>query len=160
MIIYGMTSPFLQQTRSFSDISIVDDPDLLLRALNKFSSDVAFAVNIRTVGIYNDIISSTGNSFNGTQTSRIISIVPSILSGTTSVSTTIQKAPNLKILCLYGVATNGSVSIPIPYLNVAAPGDSIGLSFDLTTASVQLLTTTANWTSYSAFVNVEFAYVI
>ena len=149
---------FLPATRSFSDINVVENPDVFLRALNKFANDTATAVNGRTIGTYTQEEVPSGNTFNGTQSSRMVVSIPSILNGTTTTATGIPTSSTLGIVNLYGIATNGTLSIPVPYINVSSPSDSVGLSFDLTSASVLLETTTSNWTGYKAYIVVEFGY--
>lgn len=149
---------FLPSTRSFSDINVIENPDVFLRALNKFANDTASAVNDRTSGTYTKDAVPAGNTFNGSQSSRVVVFVSSILNGTTTTQTTIPLSSTLGIVQLYGIATNGTLSLPLPYINVTSVADSIGLSFNLLNGTVLIQTSTANWTAYRAYIVIEFAY--
>ena len=150
---------FLPNSRSFSDINFDQSPDIFIRALNKFSTDVASTVNERTIGIYSASPQSSGNVFSGSSVLRVCAQIPSIGNGVSTVSVPVDLSSNLTILKLYGTAQNGSNSIPLPYINVNVPSDSISLSFDLTNAILTLTTTTSNWTSYAAILIVEYFYL-
>lgn len=153
-----MSFPFIQQTRSFSDINVSKEPEVFLRALNKFSNDVSFAVNSRTIGTYSGQTSATGNIFIGVATSRIILSVSSILNGITTIASNIPTSSKLFLCNLYGIASNGTTVVPIPYVNIAVPTDGISLNFDIPTGIVSIITSTANWTGYSANIIVEYGY--
>ena len=153
---------FISNTRSFSDINVVENPDIFKRSLNKFASDVFDAINARVIGTYSAQVSLSGQTFNGAQGQRVVVPFTTIPNGPSVLSTPISAAASpsspLTITALYGTAQNGSICVPIPYVNVLAPSDGITLSMTLSGPSVTLLTTTANWVGYHGFIVIEFIY--
>jgi hypothetical protein len=122
---------FLSRSISFSDINLVNSPEVFIRALNRFVDDVSAAVNARMIGVYAGTPQPTGNKFNGADTSRVVMTIPSILSGMSTYPTGIPMSRGIFFSAIYGTAQNGLISLPLPYLNSATITDSIGLSIDL-----------------------------
>lgn len=149
-------SPLIPLSRYFPE-----ETQILTKELNKMYLEVAYGVNARDIGVYSSNQEATGQKFfvegqfNGEDVARKCFFFSSILNGTTSQAHGIQLSAQTKFTRIYGSGTNPSTSfIPLPYVNVAAPAD--GVTLNLTATDVQLITTTANFTSYQAFVIVEF----
>jgi hypothetical protein len=74
---------------------------------------------------------------------------------TASVAHGISVTANTVFTRIYACGTNPNTKfVPIPYVNVGTPGDGVELWVD--TTNVNIKTTTANWTSYTAIVVVEY----
>lgn len=153
-------TPFLPTSRVFPDNYVELEPHL-----TKMYIDVAQAVNSRVIGIYDKFQVVTGERwFNDLdpqkkrQTYRQVYSVPSILNGTTSIPLNFTVDANTNFTHIYGAANSVSAgfSVPIEHINVAAPADSISIRINRTTSTIEIITTTANWTTYSAIIVVEY----
>lgn len=151
-------APYLITSRSFPTNAVEMQP-----LLTKMYFEVANAVNSRTIGIFDQFQIATGNRYlntgdptNRLQSFRQVYIAPSILNGTTTIATGISIDANTKFVQIYGTAQNTSFAIPLPYVNTTTPADSITLRVNLSTGNIEIITTTANWTSYNATVVLEY----
>ena len=143
----------------------VDNALALKVDLNQSYRDLSQAVNARTIGQYSKQSSAlTGNTYynfapSPKNTYRLYATANSIASGTTVISTGIVNANNIRTVSLTGAATDNLtlVSLPLPYINVAAPADSITLRVNGN--NFELITTTANYATYSAVIVWEFFYL-
>lgn len=149
-------APLLQNTRFFPE-----EPELLQRELNNMYLDVAAAVNSRDIAVYTSVSGPNGQKFfigSSVPLSDVIRVcffIPSILNGATTLAHGITIIPTTRFTRIYGTGSNPSTQfIPIPYINVAAPADSVQL--DVNTTNIVLTTTTANYTSYSAVIVLEY----
>lgn len=150
-------SPFLPNTRFFPS-----DPGYMQREINLVYNDLANAINMKDIGLYTTQATSTGQLFFSTTgnttsrpTLRQVFTAPSILNGTTSIAHGINIQPTTVFTRIYGNATQPSTMwLPIPYINVAAPADSIQLRVNGT--NIEIITTTANYTAFSAMIILEF----
>lgn len=147
---------FLPSSRSFSDINVDKDPEIFLRALNKFSNDVAVAVNARTIGVYTTNPVPCGNAFNSADVSRVVVPVQGIPNGASVVSTPIPLGSPLVVCALYGFAQDGSLAIPIPFVSSTS---TISLSFNLTNNSINLSSIGGSFASFNGFIVIEYFYV-
>lgn len=149
-------SPLIPVSRFFPE-----EPQILIKELNNMYLEVAYGVNSRDIGVYSTNQEVTGQKFfvsgefNGKDVARKCFLFDSILNGTTSQAHGIQVNAQTLFTRIYGVGTNPSTSfIPLPYVNVGAPAD--GVTLNVTSTNVQLITTTANFTAYKAVVILEF----
>lgn len=146
-----MTSPFIPTYREFP----VEDSHNLQKQLVNSYVQVSNAVNNKTIGNF-----ATNQVPNGERWfpapgqqrlrdgQRIVLEFTSILNGTTTIPHGIRWT---KITRFYGTADNGTTGIPLEH---STSTEVISLSIDQT--NVYINTTTANWTSYSGFIVVEF----
>lgn len=128
-------TPFLIQSRDFP----ADDD--LEQVLSKMYTEVSFAVNERSIGIYDKFTLVNGDRYfndedpkNRRQAYRQVYELENI-SATTSIAHNLQ---NVDIFVkIYGSATTASKQIPLPYVSVTAT-DIIQLDIDTTTNTIDL----------------------
>lgn len=151
-------TPFLITSKQFST-----DPRILQYQLLKSYTEIAIAVNYRTIGIFDKFETITGNQYfndddpkKRRQSYRRVYTTSSIINPVTSIPHEINIQDTFQLLQLYATAQNSSLSnfIPIPYINITTLADSIGLDMDST--NINIYTSTANWTSFSAVVVLEY----
>jgi len=152
-------SSFLITSRKFPT-----DEALLEPTLTKMYTDVANAVNARTVGVYNSSQIKTGNIYfnNGIEHNqhpgfRKVYQLASIASGINAIPLDITLISTSRFVNMYGTANRPSVqSVGIPYVNVTTPADGITLRINWTVPQIEVVTTTGNWTAYSAIIVLEY----
>lgn len=151
-------SPFLVVNQTFSE-----DWGQFLVQMTKLNADIARSVNIREIGNYQLAEQLTGQYFfpssnvqSNRQTFRTVVNFGALPNSTTkSVAHGIAVTLNTIFTRIYGCATNPSTEFaPIPYVNVGTPGDGVEINADGT--NVNIKTTTANWTSFTAIVVLEY----
>lgn len=153
---------FLPTSRTFTVDDFNRDPTMFIRVLNKFSEDTANAVNVRTIGNYLNQAIPCGNTFfsivkpSTNNVSRIVLEFNSLASGLNTLPINVTFPSNVVISALYAMAQNGSIAIPIPYINITNIADSISIYVNLSTNSAIIQTSTSNWTAFYGFVVVEY----
>lgn len=165
------SSAFLIQNQYFSD-----DQQQFLQQITKINADIARAVNIRDIASYDTTELMTGQQFFASSSQTVVEPLPKRYSFRTTVNfgalpnnSTKSVAHNIQgidpgtnstfsFTRIYGTATNPTTgsfkAVPIPYVNVGTPGDGIEIWVDAT--NVNIKTTTANWTAFSAIVVLEY----
>lgn len=152
-------TPYLITSRKFPE-----EIPILINELSKMYFDIAYAVNQREISIYTTTQVDTGqrwfnvgNTVNRQQAFRQVYTVASILNGTTTIPANISTDSNTRFTHIYGIANFPlNFSLPIPYVNVATPGDGIQLRYNWSTGNIEIITTTGNYTSYSAIIVLEY----
>lgn len=151
-------SPYLQTTRKFP----IDSPPKLETELSKMNLDVATAVNLRSIGIYDVVTTITGNQlYNLTtpltkrQSQRKVYTFSSIAAGATLVT-----AHGINLITQLACPITGSVvtAIPdfrnIPHVSATLITDQIQVIVDATNITIINGATAPNITS--GFVILEF----
>lgn len=157
-----LQSPLLPTSRKFPK-----EIEELEPTLSKMYSDVSQAVNLREIAIYENVQTSTGQKWFNTvepekkrSAFRRVYTLASIANGTNTIAlgfTLPTTAPLPTFVHIYGVGNyQGTRSVPIPHINVAAPADSIEIRINWATSNIEIVTTTANWVNYSAVVVLEY----
>jgi hypothetical protein len=156
---FNNRSPYLITSRKFPS-----DPAQLEPTLNKMYIEVAAAVNARTVGLYNMSQITTGNIyFNDGDPQdqhpgfRRVYQLASIASGTNTIPLGFTPTSTTRFVNMYGTGNSPSVqSVAIPHVNVTTPTDGIELRVNWGTSNIEVVTTTGNWTAYSAIIVLEY----
>lgn len=156
---FNNRSPYLITSRKFPSNAVQLEP-----TLNKMYIEVAAAVNARTVGLYNMSQITTGNLyFNDGDPQdqhpgfRRVYQLDSIASGLNVIPLGFVLTDNSRFVNMYGTANRPDVqSVPIPYMNVTTPTDGIELRVNWSTSNIEIVTTTGNWTAYSAIIVLEY----
>lgn len=155
-----LRTPFLVQTRQFP-LNEKEFPNTMA----KVYYDIASAVNSREISIYETFQTNTGQRWfntgdptNKLQAFRTCYVLPSIANGVNSIPVSMVLDTNTQFVNIYGTANSPSTgfSIPLPYVNVTTPGDEIELRVNWNTSSIEIVTSTANWTTFSAIVVLEY----
>lgn len=155
-------SLLLPISRTFTDEDFLKDPTTFFRTINKFSQDVANSVNARTIGAYTTQAQVCGNKFfyitkpGANDVLRKVLVFTTLLSGNNTLPIGELLPTNVVISAVYGMAQSSTTAVPLPFVNVASITDSIGLSVNISSASVIVATSTSNWESFSGFVTVEY----
>lgn len=150
-------TPFLITSRNYE----IQNPEKLQSTLTKSYEDIAAAVNLRQIGVYDESQTNTGqrwfenSNLNGRlQAFRKIFRLSSVVSGDNRIPHGLQVNSRTIFTHIYGVLNqNGTDAYPIPYLDVPG-GDNVGLWVDAT--DIHIVTTTANWTAFNALVVLEY----
>lgn len=144
---------------------IPDDLNELRIKTTQIFNDLAIAINSKDTGFYIEeefacgqvYFSSTTAFANRTPDLREVfrkvidfGILPN--AGTKNVAHGITTNQNFVFTRIYATATDPAVAttnsaIPIPYINVAAPADSVQFNVDAT--NINITTTTANYINYT-----------
>jgi len=156
-------SPFLITSRKFPTASESE----LQSVLTKSYTDISNNVNISTSGIYEKLQIVTRNKYfndNNSQQQRqsyrqtySLDALPN--AGTATIPLNIDLLPQSEFVLIMGTANEREVrSVPIPFVNVAAPADGIQIEVDWVGPPPQIIitTTTGNWTAYSAIIVLEY----
>jgi len=151
-------SPYLITSRTFPT-----DASELAIVLNKMYFEVANAVNARTNGVYDKFQIASGNRYfndgdptNRLQSFRQIYTIASLANGTNTIATGISIDANTQFVNIYGIAESSTISTPLTPWIVGTPNDAPYLRVNRSTANIEIITTTANWTTYSAKVVLEY----
>ncbi len=150
-------SSFVPSVRTFN----VEDTKSLNTNLNESYRDLSQATNQRTIGNYTPESTLTGNKLYGVSNSaiptyRVFLSAPSILNGTTSIPHNVQSLSTMKLLTLFGGASSAPSSwVPLPFVNVATPGN--GIQLQVNGSNVEIITTSGSYTGYSAWVVMEYS---
>lgn len=156
-------TPFLITSKQFST-----DSKVLQHQLIKSYTEIALAVNNRTIGIYDKFETITGNQFyNDDEPSkrrqslrRVYSIVGTMADPLPSPLTTIPHEITIEdtfqLFQIYGAAQDPDLTnfVPLPYLNLASASGNIGLDMDVD--NINIRTTTADFSMYSMVIVVEY----
>lgn len=152
-------SPYLITSRKFPTDQVQLEP-----TLNKMYIEVAAAVNARTVGLYNmsqittgDLYFNDGDPQDPHPGFRRVYQLASIAMGTNTIPLGFTPSSTTRFVDMYGTANRPTVrSVPIPFVNVGAPADGIELRVNWATSNIEIVTTTGNWTTYSAIIVLEY----
>jgi hypothetical protein len=155
-------SPSLITSRKFPE-----DPTELQPVLSKAYVDIANTVNGKTTGIYEKIQIVTGNMYysnaspanpsqkrQGYRQVYTLASLPS--AGTATIPTNIAITAATQFVNIYGVAQSSGIAVALTPWVMATPNDAPYLRVNLSTGNIEIITTSANWTSYSAFVVLEY----
>lgn len=156
---FSNRSPFLITSRKFPSDAVQLEP-----TLNKMYIEIAAATNARTIGLYNlsqvttgDVYFNDGDPLARHQGFRKVYRLDSIASGTNTIPLGFTLTDDSEFVHIYGTANRIDVrSVPIPFVNVATPTDGIQIQVNWTTSNIELITTTGNWTTYSAIIVLEY----
>lgn len=152
-------APYLITSRIFPI-----EADQLPNVLNKMYFEVANAVNARTNGIYDKFQVATGNRYfndgdptNRKQSFRQVYTITSLPNTATStIASGISIDSNTQFVNIYGVAQSSGVAVPFsPWVN-GTPNDAPYLRVNLSTGDIEIITTSANWTTYSGVIVLEY----
>lgn len=163
MTVPVIKTPFLITSKQFSI-----DSEELQHQLIKSYTEIALAVNTRTIGIYDKFETITGNQYYNDDNPqkrrqsyrRIYSITGT---ATDPLPTPVITIPHeisildtFELFQIYGKAQNNTRTffVPIPYINLANADGNIGLDMD--DVNINIRTTTANWAFYSISIVVEY----
>lgn len=153
-----LKAPFLPLSISFPQ-----DPVTLSFILTKMYSDIVQNNNVREIAIYGKFQINTGQVWNlssvttnRSQALRQIYTIDSIASGTNIIPLGFTINSATKFVHIFGTGNSSTRSIPIPFINVAAPTDSIQLQVNRTTGNIEIITTTANYVGFSAIIVLEY----
>lgn len=151
-------SPYIVSSRIFP-FNDVELPNVL----NKMYFEVANGVNARTIGIYDKFQIATGNRYfndgdptNRLQSFRQVYTLASIAIGTNTIASNIAIDANTRFVNIYGVAQSTTIATPLTPWIVGTPNDAPYLRVNLATGNIEIITTTANWTTFSAIVVLEY----
>lgn len=169
----GNPNNFLAENYIFPEDNF-EEYDVKLRS---YLNDIASAVNTKDSGLYTDEEVLTGQQFlpnYSTTTStnvnyrnvfrKVIDFGALPNTATKSVAHGIDTTQDFSIVRLYATATAPGVStiqsaIPIPYMNVVTPTDSVQLLMG--PINIFIRTTTANYIAYTrCFVVIEYIKVV
>ena len=152
-------SPYIVSSRDFPF-----DETLLPPILSKMYFEVAYSVNARTIGIYDKFQIATGNRYfnDGDPTNRLQSFrqiytldaLPN--AGTATIATGISIDSNTQFVNIYGTAESTTISVALTPWIVGIPNDAPYLRVNRATGNIEIITTTANWTGFSAKVVLEY----
>ena len=152
-------SPYIVSSRDFPF-----DEVKLPGVLSKMYFEVAYAVNARTVGIYDRFQIATGNRYfnDGDPTNRLqsfrqiytLAALPN--AGTSTIPTNIAIDENTQFVNIYGTAESTTISTPLTPWIVATPNDAPYVRVNRTTGNIEIITTSANWITFSAKVVLEY----
>ena len=152
-------SPYLISSREFPF-----DEVKLPFILNKMYFEVAYAVNSRTIGIYDQFQIATGNRWlntgdpqNRLQTFRqvyLLSALPNTATSTIALGFTVTTGT--QFVNIYGVAESTGFSVAMTPWVVGTPNDAPYLRINRTTSNIEVTTTSGNWTGYSAKIILEY----
>jgi len=152
---------FLVTTRHFPL-----DPLQLQFVLTKMYFDIAQATNFREIGLYENVPTNTGQNWlnNGLQTNRQIALrqvytiaaLPS--SGTATIPTGIDfiNSPNTQFVNIKGVAQSSGIAVAFTPWDQSTANDAPYLRVNISTGNIEIITTSANWTSYSGIIVLEY----
>jgi hypothetical protein len=152
-------SPYIVSSRTFPA-----DEVQLPNVLNKMYFEVANAVNSRTNGVYDKFQIATGNRYfnDGDPTNRLqsfrqvytLAALPN--STTATIPTGIAIDANTKFVNTYGEVQSATLAVAFTPWVVGTPDDAPYLRVNLATGNIEIITTTANWTTFSAIVVLEY----
>jgi len=165
----GNSNNLLPENYIFPEID-TEEYDVKVR---QYLNIMAIAVNSKDSGLYNNEEVLTGQQFLptfSTQTATnmnfrdvfrmVVDFGALPNAATKSVAHGIVTTQDYSIVKLYGVATDPGVTtitsaLPIPFLNVGAPGNGVQLDMDAT--NINISTTSAAFTVYTrCFVVIEY----
>lgn len=151
-------APYIVTSRTFPM-----DPVELSPVMTKMYFEVANGVNSRTIGIYDKFQIVTGNRYfndgdptNRLQSFRQVYTLTSIANGTNVIASGIAIDSNTKFVNIYGVAQSATIATPLTPWIVGTPNDAPYLRVNLSTADIEIITTTANWTAFSVTIVLEY----
>ena len=152
-------SPYLISSRDFP----FDEVKLPV-ILSKMYFEVAYGVNSRTIGLYDKFQIATGNRYfnDGNPTNRLqsfrqvytLAALPN--TATATIATNISIDSNTQFVNIYGVAESSTVSTPLTPWIFGTPNDAPYIRINRSTANIEIITTTANWTGFKAVVILEY----
>jgi hypothetical protein len=156
--------PYLVTTRSFQG-----DQTQLSEILTKSYSEIAQAMNRRTIGVYNKIQVVTGNQyfsiFNNDihapiqfrQSYRQVYTLDALPNtGTATIPTNISFAVPVTFVNIYGTAQSTGFAVPLTPYAMTPTDDAPYLRINLGTGNIEIITTSANWITYSAIIVLEY----
>lgn len=153
------SSPYIIQSREFPF-----DEKILPSILSKMYFEVAYAVNSRTIGIYDQFQVTTGNRWlntgdpqNRLQSFRQVYILAALPNtATATIATGITIDTNTQFVNIYGTAESSTVSVALTPWVIGTPNDAPYIRVNRSTANIEIITTTANWIGYSATIVLEY----
>lgn len=135
----------------------------LPNVLNKMYFEVANAINSRTNGVYDKFQIATGNRYfndgdptNRLQSFRQVYTLASIANGTNTIASGISIDSNTKFVKTYGEAQSSTISTPLTPWKMGVLDDAPYVRVNNSTGNIEIITTTANWTTFSAIVVLEY----
>ena len=144
-----------------NDLVIPTDLDEMNLILTDYFRYIVDSLNSKEIGIFNEQEFADGqiwfNAANVQQPRyglrKVINFGVLPNAANKAVAHGINVTANTSFTHIYATATNPTAvfpaifSVPIPYVNVAIPGDDIQLYVDATNVNIQ--TSTANWTAFT-----------
>ena len=152
-------APYVITSREFPQDSIQ-----LSQVLTKMYFEVSNAINNRTIGLYDQYQIPTGNRYfnTGDPTNRLQSFrqayqVNALPNNTTlTIPSNISIDSNTKFVNIYGVAQSGTIAVALTPWIVGTPNDAPYLRINKTTGNIEIITTSGNWTAFSAIITLEY----
>lgn len=142
------------------------EPEQLQFVLTKMYFDISQAVNFREVALYENTVINTGQRWNntGSPTNRQTALrqvynlaaLPSSTTATIPTGIDFTDSPHTEFVNIKGVIqSSGYAQAITPYVN-STPNDVPYWRVNISTGNIEVTTTTANWTSYSAVIVLEY----
>lgn len=152
-------SPYIVSSRTFPK-----EGDELHNVLNKMYFEVANGVNARTNGVFDKFQIATGNRYfnDGDPTNRkqsfrqIYSIAALPNTTTATIASGIAIDANTMFVNIYGVAQSATIAVAFTPWVVGTPNDAPYLRVNMSTGNIEIITTSANWTTFSGIIVLEY----
>lgn len=140
------------------------DIGLLTRELNKMYTEISQVVNFKTNGIYELTQTNTSNSWFSTgniqdkrQSFRTVYTVDALANtGTVTIPLGFTVISATTFVNIYGTAESDTISTPLTPWIMGTPNDAPYLRIDRAASQINIITTTGNWTGFSAIVILEY----
>jgi hypothetical protein len=157
-------APYLVTSRTYPE-----DDSQLRAVLTKSYIEIAQCVNKRTIGIYNKFQIVTGNQYFSDANFNIqdpiqfrqsyrqvyeLAALPN--TGTATIPTNITNIASATWVNIYGTVQSTTFATALTPWNMTMGEDAPYLRINLTTGNIEIITTTANWVTYSAIVVLEY----
>jgi hypothetical protein len=152
-------SPYLLTSRKFPQ-----NPVELESVLSKAYIDTANNVNISTCGIYDKVQIDTRNKYyNDAQPEkkrqsyrRVYTIAALPNTATATIATGISFTSTSQLVNIYGTAESATIAVALTPWVVGTPNDAPYLRVNKANGNIEIITTTGNWTSFSAMIVLEY----
>lgn len=152
-----LQAPYVITSRTFPF-----DETLLPAILSKMYFELANAINSRTIGIYDQSLIASGNIWFNTgivnsreQSFRQVYTISSLLLGTNTIPLGINVDSNTIFVNISGTAQSTSVSVALTPWISGPLVDAPYLRVNIATGNIEIITTTANWVTFSAVIVIE-----
>lgn len=153
-------SPYLVTSRTFP----VNNPGDLAVTLSKSYVDIANNVNISTQGTYERVQVATRNKYyndvtpqNQRQSLRQVYTLAALPNtGTSTIATGINFTDTTQFVNIYGTAEDASVAVPLTPWVMTPADDAPYVRVNKTSGNIEIITTSGNWTGYSAMIVLEY----
>jgi len=152
-------SPYLLTSRKFPQNAVE-----LESVLSKSYIDIAQNVNISTSGVYEKLQIDTRNKYyNDAQPERkrqsyrqVYTLAALPNAGTATIPTGISLSSTSQFVNIYGVAESATIAVALTPWVVGTPNDAPYLRVNKATRNIEIITTSGNWTTFSAIIVLEY----